>query len=162
MGIKKISNEKIVAFDFLADLLKSEFLYNLCMECNLSNIFIEIYAVDSSIKNLYQELVDSKYDAVVIPYKNKYQDVAIRTSLSKLSVFIKIISGYNFDEITIWDGNERWEQHLYLKSAHRKVLLEDNHQFYLCYDSSLKKAELYCSPSYNIENISNIIKESAT
>lgn len=56
MAIKKIINEKIVTFDFLADLLKSEFLYTLCMECDLSNI---IYRdLKSSMNNHISDIIN--------------------------------------------------------------------------------------------------------
>ncbi|MDR2957334.1 MAG: hypothetical protein LBU61_04015 [Coriobacteriales bacterium] len=162
MKLKTTFSGKMLAFDFTSDLLENELLYFLCKECNLSVIFLEIYSVDSRMKDLFQELYDLGFDTVSIPYKDKFQDIALKVDLSRIPVLIQMISEYDFDEITVWDGCTHWEQHLFRKSARRKIEEEDTYRFYLCYNSSEKKVELYCDPNFSPENIINVIEFTTT
>ena len=82
-------------------------------------------------------------DTVYIPYKKGFEDVAIRMNASELPLFFSALSEYNFDEITVWSANERWEQHLFLKSARQKNIVETENDLYLCYNYSEKRVECY-------------------
>ena len=68
-----------------------------------------------------------------------------------------ILGQCSFDEITVWSGNQSWEQYLFLKSARRKINVEDKSDLYLCYNCSENMVELYLIPTVNIQVIEQII-----
>ena len=150
-------NGEMSTFAFSTDLLNCELLCKLCTECELSVIFFDVYSVDAKQRDLFEELTNLAVDKVLIQYNTGFQDVAIKTISSNLPSIIKIISGYSFDEFTIWDAKERWEQFLFLKSARGKIVVEDIHDFYLCYNSAEKKVYLICSSDFDHESIHGII-----
>ena len=159
MAIKKVVNKNVIAFDFYMDITKSNLLPYLCTECRLEDLFIEIYAVQKSEINIFRRLLQMGFDIVKIPYIDGTQDVAIKMNARELPTLFSTLSEYDFGEITVWDANERWEQHLFLKSTHRRTYVENEHKLYLCYNHSEKKVELYLDPNYDSEKINSLIKE---
>lgn len=159
MEIKKIVNEKVIAFDFHLDITKCTLLSCLCTECRLEELFIDIYTVEKNEISISQRLLQMGFNIVNILYKNGTQDVAIKMNTRELPVFLSTLTAYDFEEITVWSADERWEQHLFLKSANPKKYVEHENNLYLCYNYSEKKVELYLNPNYDSEKINSLIKK---
>lgn len=159
MVIKKTVNKKVSAFDFYMDITKNNLLSYLCTICHLEELFIEIYSVEKNEISIFQKLIQMGFNIVNIPYKNGIQDVAIKINVSELSTLLSTLSEYNFEEMTVWDANERWEQHLYLAHVYKNIYIVNEHNLYLCYNHSERKVELYLDPSYDHEKIYLFIKE---
>lgn len=159
MVIKKVVNKKVIAFDFNLDITKSNLLSCLCTECCLEELFIEIYTVEKNEISISQRLLQMGFNIVNIPYKNGTQDVAIKMNTCELPVLLSTLSEYDFEEVTVWSADERWEQHLFLKSANQKNYVENENNLYLCYNYSEKKVELYLNPNYDFEKINSLIKK---
>lgn len=159
MVIKKVISEKITAFDFYLDITKSNLLSCLCTECGLEEIFVEIYTIDKNKISFSQVLLQLGFNLVSIPYKNGSQDVAIKMNVSQLSIFASKLSEYDFEELTVWNVDKRWEQHLFFKSARGKIAVEDESNLYLCYNHAEKAVELYLNPCYDVEKIEKLIKK---
>lgn len=159
MVIKRVINEKITAFDFYLDITKSNLLSCLCTECNLAEIFIEIYTVEKNKMNFSKMLLQLGLNIVSIPYKNGSQDVAIKMNTSQLPMFVSKLSEYDFEELTVCSADERWEQHLFLKSARGRIAVENESDLYLCYNHAEKTVELYLNPRYDVEKIEQLIKK---
>lgn len=157
MAIKKVVNEKVISFDFCMDITKSNLLSCLCAECHIRKLFIEIYTVEKKETSISHKLSAIGFDTVYIPYRKGFQDVAIRMNASELPLFFSALSEYDFDEMTVWSANERWEQHLFLKSATQKICVETENDLYLCYNHSEKRLELYLNPIYDTEKVNDII-----
>lgn len=159
MEIRKIVNDKVIAFNFNFDIINSNLLLCICTECHLEKLFIEVYTVEKKEISVSQKLLQMGFNIVNIPYKNGTQDVAINMNACELPVFFSMISEYDFEEITIWSANERWEQHLFLKSANSKIYIENENDLYLYYNYLEKKVELYLNPNYDADKISSLIQQ---
>ena len=139
------------------DITKDDLLSCICAELHIQELFIEIYTIEKNEISISQKLLQMGIDTVYIPYKKGFEDVAIRMNASELPLFFSALSEYIFDEITVWSANERWEQHLFLKSARQKNIVETENDLYLCYNYSEKRVELYLNPNYDAENVNSII-----
>lgn len=85
--------------------------------------------------------------------------MAIKMNASELPTLLSMLSEYDFEEMTIRDANERWEQHLYLAHVYKNIYIVNEHNLYICYNHSGKKVELYLDPSYDYGKIYLFIKE---
>ena len=157
MVVKKVVNKKVISFDFCMDITKDDLLSCICAELHIQELFIEIYTIEKNEISISQKLLQMGIDTVYISYKKGFEDVAIRMNASELPLFFSALSEYNFDEITVWSANERWEQHLFLKSARQKNIVETENDLYLCYNYSEKRVELYLNPNYDAEKVNSII-----
>lgn len=161
MAVKKVTNEKVIAYDFCLDLTKSSFLFQLCTECGFEVMFIEVYTLDKRKTSILDMLAQMDISMVSIPYKHGFCDVAIKTDVGNLPTLLETLADFSFEEITVWNCYERWEQHLFLRSARRSIVVEKESDLYLCYNHAEKIAELYLDPHYDVERVEQLIKKHA-
>lgn len=155
-GSKKIVNKKVIAFDFHADLINNNLLLDLCSECGLDEVYVEIFTIEKG-KEISQKLLNLGIEFASNPYKDDCKDLAIKTDICNLPILISTLSEHDFEEITVWSCNERWEQHLFLKSARRRIVIEKENDLYLCYKHAEKTVELYLNPKYDVDRMYTII-----
>lgn len=158
MLLKKVVNKNIIAYDLYSDIMRNTLLLELCNALNLEEVFIDVYSVKESKNCTIEKLLEMGINIVYIPYKDGFQDWAIKINTCNIPILFTILSEYSFDEMTIWSCNECWEQHLFLKSARRSINIENESVLYLCYNSSEKTVELYLAPCFNVEAIDQVIK----
>ena len=157
MVVSKVVNKNIIAYDLYLDITRNTLLYDLCKELKLKTLFIDVYSVRENNKEFVDNLLKTGTHAVYIPYKDGFEDWAIKLDTDHISSFLMILGQCSFDEITVWSGNQSWEQYLFLKSARRKINVEDKSDLYLCYNCSENMVELYLIPTVNIQVIEQII-----
>mgnify|MGYP000484378390 CR=1 FL=1 len=161
MKVRKVANEKVIAYDFYSDITKSPLVIQLCEECSLTEIFIEVYTLEKNKTNISEILLQMNCNMVFIPYKSGYQDIAIKTDRFHLPKLLEVLSICRFEEMTVWSCNESWEQHLFFKSARKNIAVEEKSNLYLCYNLAEKSVELYLNPQYDTDKIEQLIKEHA-
>lgn len=157
--MKTVVNDKGMAFDFYLDITKSDLLPSLCRECGFIEIFVEIYSVENNKGNIVNELLQMGFNVVFILYKHGSYDIAIKMIGDRLTELFSLLTGHDFDEITLWDAYVSWEQHLFSMSARKTFIMEEDSDLYLCYNHAESKVEMYLKPHHSVERIKKMIRK---
>lgn len=170
--IKIKKNDKVLAIDFYANLLKEDILYKLCREFNLEEIYIEISSIDARRKNFLDSLLAINRNYLTnLTEKCGMQNIFIKTKVDKsLKILINLLSEFVFEDLTIWDCYTNWEKYLEDTTTKapfftiKRSEFKDNSNFYLNFNSyEGQKVEIICDLIYNkqdlFERLTDLIKK---
>jgi hypothetical protein len=151
--VKIIENEKIIAFDFNAAILKDNILFEICKELALTDIYVDIFGVHSSKYNFSKELV-KKNGAFTLSSIDKFGSYAIKAKISDIPTIVEVLSVFDFNDLNIWDVYTDWDQYLIDKKIYKPISIISEAKVYLNYNPLEKhKVELYLDKSYNAKKI---------
>ncbi len=168
--IKVKKNDKVLAIDFYANLLKDNILYKLCKEFNLTEIYIEIYSIDTRHKNFYESLLAiNKNYLTYFAEKSGVQDIFIKTTVVELSKIMDLLSEFVFEDLIIWNCYTNWRKYLEDKTTKvpyftiKRGEFKDDSNFYLNFNPyEGQKVEIICDLIYNkqelFERLTELVK----
>ena len=165
--IKVKKNDKVIAIDFCANLLKDNKLYKLCKEFNLVEIYLEIYSIDIRYKNFYELLLATNKNYITnFTEKSGVQDIFIKTTVDESLSIMKLLSEFVFEGLTIWDCYTNWENYLEDKTTKipfftiKRGEFKDNSNFYLNFNAyEGQKVEIICDLIYNKQGLFERLNE---
>ena len=168
MGKLKVQkNTNVIAFDFCADLLAFDRLYNICCIFNLKEVYMDIYSAYNQKSDLNKIIVDSKLVSRIFCVRRKYlQDIHIKLTINELPTITQLLSNFDFDELQIWDCYTDWDTYLKnetsvppfftIKSTNIKV----ENKFFLNYNLvESDKVEIVCDVRYGNKKLENKLSE---
>ena len=162
MGKLKVQkNTNVIAFDFCADLLAFDRLYNICCIFNLKEVYMDIYSAYNQKSDLNKIIVDSKLVSRIFCVRRKYlQDIHIKLTVDSLSMIMQLLAGFNIEGLNISDCYNSWENHVedikkpipYLTIKPIKV--QSGGKFYLYYlPDEGHKVTIICDMKYDNQDI---------
>ena len=110
--IKGIINDKIIAFDFNVDLLKTQVLFEICKALDLNNIYIDIYGVDVIKCDFSEKLLEYNNALTISRMIKTANSFSIKATIDDIPSIVKVLSEFQFDELNVWDAYTDWEQYL--------------------------------------------------
>lgn len=157
--VKAIKNDKVIAFDFYANLLEHDKMYKLCELFSLNEIYVDIYGASNRINSFTATLLEKNTDIFVAQIDNSY-GIAIKATIKNIPMIAEILSGFDFDEMNIWDCYTGWEQYLKDKSTKmpfftiKPIKVESDSKFYLNYNLiEGQKVEIICDTVYDDQEL---------
>jgi hypothetical protein len=160
--IRVKKNQNIIGVDFRADLLKDNLLFEICKLFDLENIYVDIFGANGD--KLIEKLLEKDMTLIVFQ-ADRSNGVAIKVTIERIPLIIKVLSECYFDEMNIWDCYTEWEQYLKDKE-YRKIpvfgsaIIKYDGKFYLNYNKmDGQKIEIICDKRYSSEIIHQKLKE---
>ena len=162
MGNLKVQkNANVIAFDFYADLLAFNRLYNICCMFNLKEIYMDIYSVYHKKSDLNKIIVDSKLVSRIFCVRRKYlQDIHIKLTVDSLSMIMQLLAGFNIEGLNISDCYNSWENHVEnIKKPSpyfiiKPIKAQSGGKFYLDYlPDEGHKVTIICDIKYDSQDI---------
>lgn len=157
--IKMTVKDRIIAFDFKVDLLKSDILYEICKALNLSDLYIDIFGINIRNNGFAEKLTEKNRHILIskIKYEN---DLAIKAKVDDIAIILDVLSDFSFDEMNIWDVYTEWEQYLKDKNTYNPIPKTSEAKVYLNYNRfEGNRVELYLDKNFHAEEILRKLNE---
>jgi len=157
--LKTKRNDKIAYYKFPAKSFTSERIANLCLQTKIDSFFIEVYGLPKNdIADIKTNLFGDGID-VAMNLKKQEERLVVSISVIKMQSFLKYITGFDFDEILIWDRYTTIDQFLQ-NGQNLSNTKNDESKFFLDYNKYENGyAELYLAPVVDSQDIQKILSE---
>ena len=159
--IKVTVNDKVIALEFKVNILEGNILSEICKELELSEVYIDVFNVDTNKTNFAQNLIGKNNTLKIAPIGQG--GYAIKATSSDISTLIECLPKSYCCELNVWNVYTDWEQYLKDKATYKsvsKTATESETKVYLNYNQlEGNTVELYLDTNYNAEKVHRKLSE---